>query len=154
MSGAHRVKPQPAAEKPAGRINVVDPDSKNMKAFRGYLQDYIAQAVTTRGRLIVAAEIAPDGLDVAQLDPMVWAADRELERAGVDERPGVVLADAGYWSNAHIGRLRERGSPRSSPPMPTTERGRARRASAGPTTICAGCLKPPRAQCSTRNARG
>jgi hypothetical protein len=80
-----------------------------MKAYRGYVQGYNAQAVTTRGQIIVAAEVAPDGLDFAQLDPMVLAAEKELEGAGVDECPGVVLADAGYWSNEHIDRLRERG---------------------------------------------
>ena len=40
---------------------------------------------------------------------MVSAAERELERAGVKERPEVVLADAGYWWNDHIDALRERG---------------------------------------------
>jgi Transposase DDE domain len=65
--------------------------------------------VTTESQLIVAAELAPDGLDFAQLDPMISAAERELEAAGVTERPGVVLADAGYWSNGHIDRLRQRG---------------------------------------------
>jgi hypothetical protein len=40
---------------------------------------------------------------------MIGAAERELEGAGVEERPGVVLADAGYWSNGHIDALRERG---------------------------------------------
>ena len=40
---------------------------------------------------------------------MVSAAERELEGAGVKDRPEVVLADAGYWSNAHINALRERG---------------------------------------------
>ena len=80
-----------------------------MKAYRGYVQGYNAQSVTTRGQIIVAAEIAPDGIDTAQLDPMVSAAERELEEAGVSERPEVVLADAGYWSNEHIDRLRERG---------------------------------------------
>jgi transposase len=102
-------KPQPLPEQPVGKINVVDPDSHNMKAFRGYLQGYNAQAVTTERQIIVAAEIAPDGLDFAQLDPMISAAERELENAGVKERPGVVLADAGYWSNGHIDRLRARG---------------------------------------------
>jgi transposase len=97
------------SEKPEGKINLTDPDSKNMKAYRGYVQGYNAQTVTTRRQIIVAAEIAPDGLDVAQLDPMVSAAERELAEAGVKERPGVVLADAGYWSNAHLDRLRERG---------------------------------------------
>ena len=64
---------------------------------------------TTERQIIVAAEIASDGLDFAQLDPMIAAAERELEEAGVTERPGVVLADAGYWSNGHIDALRERG---------------------------------------------
>ena len=40
---------------------------------------------------------------------MVSAAERELAEAGVTERPGTVLADAGYWSNEHIDSLRERG---------------------------------------------
>jgi hypothetical protein len=80
-----------------------------MKAYRGYVQGYNAQTVTTHRQIIVAAEIAPDGLDFAQLDPMVTAAERELEQAGVKERPGVILADAGYWSNDHIDSLRERG---------------------------------------------
>jgi transposase len=102
-------KRQPLPEEPAGKINVVDPDSRNMKAFRGYLQGYNAQAVTTERQIIVAAEIASDGLDFAQLDPMISAAERELEEAGIKERPGVVLADAGYWSNGHLDRLRHRG---------------------------------------------
>jgi hypothetical protein len=33
---------------------------------------------------------------------MISSAERELEQAGVNERPEVVLADAGYWSNDHI----------------------------------------------------
>jgi hypothetical protein len=40
---------------------------------------------------------------------MISAAERELEAAGIEESPGVVLADAGYWSNDHIDSLRERG---------------------------------------------
>jgi transposase len=102
-------KPHTPPARPEGKLNTTDPDSKNMKAFRGYVQGYNAQAVTTRRQIVVAAEIAPDGLDFAQLDPMVTAAERELEEAGVKERPEVVLADAGYWSNDHIDRLRERG---------------------------------------------
>jgi transposase len=86
--------PHTPPPEPEGKINLTDPDSKNMKAYRGYVQGYNAQAVTTRSQIIVAAEIAPDGLDFAQLDPMVSAAERELEQAGVTERPEVVLADA------------------------------------------------------------
>jgi Transposase DDE domain len=47
--------------------------------------------------------------DFEQLEPMVSAAESELEDAGVEDRPEVVLADAGYWSNSHIDALRERG---------------------------------------------
>jgi transposase len=102
-------KPHTPPPKPEGKINTTDPDSKNMKAYRGYVQGYNAQAVTTRGQIVVAAEIAPDGLDFAQLDPMISTAERELKDAGITEHPKVVLADAGYWSNEHIDRLRERG---------------------------------------------
>jgi transposase len=101
--------PHTPPSKPEGKINLTDPDSKNMKAYRGYVQGYNAQTVTTERQIIVAAEIAPDGLDFAQLDPMVAAAERELAEAGVKEHPRVVLADAGYWSNEHIDRLRQRG---------------------------------------------
>jgi transposase len=102
-------KPYRPPAKPEGKINTTDPDSKNMKAFRRYVQGYNAQMVTTRGQIIVAAEIAPDGLDASQLDPMIAAAERELEQAGIRERPEAVVGDAGYWSNEHIDRLRERG---------------------------------------------
>lgn len=102
-------KPFEPPAQPEGKVNLTDPDSKNMKAYRGYVQGYNAQTVTTEHQIIVAAEIAPDGLDFAQLDPMISAAERELAEAGVKERPGVVLADAGYWSNEHIDSLRERG---------------------------------------------
>ena len=102
-------KPYQPPAKPAGKINTTDPDSKNMKAYRGYVQGYNAQTVTTERQIIVAAEIAADGLDFAQLCPMVQAAERELAEAGIEERPEIVLADAGYWSNEHLDRLRERG---------------------------------------------
>jgi hypothetical protein len=31
---------------------------------------------------------------------MITAAKRELAGVGVEDKPGLVLADAGYWSNA------------------------------------------------------
>ena len=54
-----------------------------MKLGRNFIPAYNAQAVTTTDHVIVAAE-------------------RDLEDAGVAERVGVVLADAGHWSNGHI----------------------------------------------------
>jgi Transposase DDE domain len=80
-----------------------------MKFGRNFLPAYNAQALTTEGQIIVAAEITTKGGDFEELDPMITAAERELATAGVVARPGVVLADAGYWSNDHIDSLRERG---------------------------------------------
>jgi hypothetical protein len=101
--------PYTPPEAPAGKINTTDPDSKNMKSYRGYTQGYNAQAVTTEGQIIVAAEIAPDGIDVDLLDPVISAAEGELAAAGTEAGPAVVLADSGYWQNEHIDALRERG---------------------------------------------
>ncbi len=102
-------RPYTPPERPEGKINTTDPDSRRMKAASAFIQGYNAQAVTTQAQIVVAAEITTEGSDFGQLEPMIDAAERELEGAGVEERPGVVLADAGYWSNGHIDALRERG---------------------------------------------
>ena len=84
-------------EVPVGKLNVTDPDSRNLKTTRGWVQGYNAQAAVTPEQIVVAAEISTESLDTANLQPMVETAGRELEAAGLSERPGVVLADAGYW---------------------------------------------------------
>jgi Transposase DDE domain len=80
-----------------------------MKQGRAFLPAYKAQAVTTEQQIVIAAELTTEGVDFEQLTPMITAAESELARAGVRTKPGVVLADAGYWSNGHIDALRERG---------------------------------------------
>jgi transposase len=95
--------------RPEGKINTTDPDARRMKFGRNFIPAYNAQAAVTEEQIIVAAEITTDGGDFEQLDPIVTAAERELEAAGVEEQPEVVLADAGYWSNEHIDALRARG---------------------------------------------
>ncbi len=129
-------KPYSPPEVPDGKLNTTDPDARRMKFGRNFIPAYNAQAVTTEGQIIVAAEITTKGGDFEQLDPMIAAAERELETAGVDANPGVVLADAGYWSNDHIDSLRGRGI------VPIvaadTSRNRPRRpGSAAPMTSCA-----------------
>ena len=102
-------KPYSPPDAPEGKINTTDPDARRMKFGRNFMPAYNAQAVTTGDQIIVAAEITTKGGDFEELDPMISAAERELATAGVEESPGVVLADAGYWSNDHIDSLRERG---------------------------------------------
>jgi transposase len=94
---------------PEGKINTTDPDARRMKFGRNFIPAYNAQAAVTEEQIIVAAEITTDGGDFEQLDPIVSATERALSEAGVTERPAVVLADAGYWSNDHIDSLRARG---------------------------------------------
>jgi transposase len=101
--------PYEPSELPAGKINTTDPDARRMKFGRNFIPAYNAQAAVTEEQVIVAAEITPEGGDFEQLEPIVSATERELSEAGVKERPEVVLADAGYWSNDHIDSLRERG---------------------------------------------
>jgi transposase len=101
--------PHTPPEAPEGKLNTTDPDARRMKFGRNFMPAYNAQAVTTSDQIIVAAEITTKGGDFEELDPMISAAERELISAGVEESPGVVLADAGYWSNEHIDSLRERG---------------------------------------------
>ena len=130
-------KPYSPPAAPEGKINTTDPDARRMKFGRNFMPAYNAQAVTTEDQIIVAAEITTKGGDFEELDPMISAAERELAAAGVEESPGVVLADAGYWSNEHIDSLRERGM------IPIvaadTTRSRPRKnGSAGPMTSCEG----------------
>jgi transposase len=112
MVGArHNIKPYPLTSGPAGKINVSDPDSRNLKTTRGWVQGYNAQAVVGEGQIVLAAEISTESLDTANLQPMIETALHELERAGVPETPGVVLADAGYWRNDAIETLCAEGIP-------------------------------------------
>src|SRR5215212_5152607 len=122
---------QPPAT-PEGRVNVTDPDSRVVKGLRGFLQGYNAQAVTNEHQVVLAAEIETVGADFGHLEPMLDATQRELAAAGVDEAPGVLLADAGYWHGEQMQRITDRGIEVLIPP--DTSRRRATRWSAPAST--------------------
>jgi transposase len=111
-----RPKPYQPPQTPAGKINVTDPDSRNIKAPRGYVQGYNAQAVTNEQQIVIAAEITIDSPDFGHLEPMVTAAQSELVRAGVADTPEVVVADAGYWHQEQIETVINRGTQVLIPP--------------------------------------
>jgi transposase len=102
-------KPYQPPETPAGKINLTDLDSRNVKTLRGWVQGYNAQAVCTEDQIVVAAELITSSADFGQLEPMVRATERELAAAGVTDTPAVVLADAGFWHTEQIERLTGRG---------------------------------------------
>jgi transposase len=99
---SRRPDPYSPPEVPAGKINLSDPDSKNLKTTRGWVQSYNTQAVVTADQIVIAAEISTDSLDTANLQPMIETARTELEAVGITDTPGIALADAGYWKNDAI----------------------------------------------------
>lgn len=113
--------------RPQGKLNTTDPDARRMKLGREFRPAYNAQVVTTEQQIVLAAELTTDGVDFQQLDPMLKAAECELGELGIKEKPGVVLADAGYWSNGHIDALRQRGMIPIVAPDTTRERPRKNR---------------------------
>src|SRR3954470_11908388 len=111
---------------PDGRINVTDPDSRVVKGLRGFIQGYNAQAVTNEHQVVLAAEVLSIAPDFGQLEPMLDAAQRELTAAGIDERPAVLLADAGYWHQQQMERIIDRGTAVLIPPDASKRRGARR----------------------------
>lgn len=143
-------KPKGPDETPGAeaKANVTDPESRIMKTRAGYVQGYNAQAMVTEDQLIIAADVTQEANDMRQLHPMLQRAQEELEAAGVEERIGVGLADAGYWSQANVREadphgpelliattkgwkqrkaLREKGPPRGRIPKGLSLRGRMER---------------------------
>jgi Transposase domain (DUF772) len=80
------------------RRNVSDPDSRLMKGRQGFLQGYNGQAMATVDLVVIAAELSMNPIDHNELLPMIETAHKTLEAANVDATIGVVVADAGYWS--------------------------------------------------------
>jgi len=103
-------KPWVAPELPEGTINLSDPDSRVMRT-QGTppRQAYNAQTAVNDRQIILAAEITVDAPDFGHLQPMLETTLEQLERHGVGEQPGAVIADAGYWHTAQMQSIAERG---------------------------------------------
>jgi len=101
---------------PTGKVNVTDPDSRNLKTTRGYMQSHNVQAAVNERQIVVGAEINIDSPDFGHLGPMAGAAERELQAAGVTEKPQVIVADAGYWHQAQMESIVSRGTQVLIPP--------------------------------------
>lgn len=103
---ADAVGRQAVEEKKRGRKkrpvgNVTDPESRLQKTRNGFIQGYNAQTVVSSDQVVVACEVTADQTDAAWLEPMLTATVANVEAAGVTDRVGVVVADAGYWSQAN-----------------------------------------------------
>ena len=112
--------------------NFTDPESRMMKTNDGFHYAYNAQAVVDEhSQVVLAAEVTQCANDVHQLFDMVEAAHTNLAAADIDERPGVVIADAGYCSednlqtaaDTHIGVLVATGRLKRHERVPDAPRG-------------------------------
>ena len=91
-------------EKSNPQYNEVDPDSKLMPdaATGGFVQAFNAQvAVDAQTQIIVAATVTSQINDREQLQPMAERTEQHLQ----GDRPQVLLADAGYFSEEAVSKL-------------------------------------------------
>ena len=119
----HPPKPYEPPETPAGKMNLTDPDSRLLKASRGYIQGYNAQAAVNEEQIVIAAEVTVDPGDFGHLEPILNAAQTELEAAGVSDTPAVLLADAGYWHQRQMENIIDRGIQVLIPPDASKRKG-------------------------------
>ncbi len=115
------------------------------------MQGYNAQAVTNEHQVVLAAEIETVGADFGDLEPMLDVTQRELE-AGIDELPGVLLADPGYWHGEQMQRIGDHGIQVLVPPDTGRRRPPGATGTAAATTRCAKCWPAITAASSTASA--
>jgi DDE family transposase len=131
LDGSKRMAPgttkpyQPPAE-PEGKINLTDPDCRLQKVRQGWVQGHNAQAVANEQQIVLAAEITVDSPDFGHLGPMIEATERQLTSVGIEERPAVIVADAGYWHQDQMDEIVSRGMQVLIPPDAKMQR-RSRR---------------------------
>jgi transposase len=118
-----QTKPYSPPTTPAWSINTTDLDSRLVKATDGYIQGYNAQAVTNDQQIVIAAEVTVDSPDFGHLGPMVAAARAELQKIGVSDTPGLILADSGYWHQAQMESIVSAGSEVIIPPDASRRKG-------------------------------
>ncbi|MGH9120387.1 MAG: transposase [Acidimicrobiales bacterium] len=83
---------------PERQANTTDPESAIMKTASGWVQGFNAQAAVNGHQVVLAPSVTKDHNDANQLVPMMEAVGTNVAAAGIAEAVGVVLADAGYWS--------------------------------------------------------
>ena len=119
-------QPKRPESDPDTKVNLSDPDSRVVRDYWGHYQGYNAQAVATREQVIVAAELTRAATDVQELGPMVETTNRNLAALG-QEPIGILLADAGYYSDANVRSLAAAG-----PELLIASRNDRNRRAAGP----------------------
>jgi transposase len=90
-----------AAPSTGRRANITDPDSRIMKTPQGWLQGYNAQAIVNQHQIVIACEVTQAAGDQQLYRPMLAKLQQTLTAAGIPDSIELMLADAGYWSEAN-----------------------------------------------------
>jgi transposase len=102
--------PTEAVPEPKDQINFTDPESRIMKTSnKGWDQCGNAQAVANEDQIILAADVTDQANDKRQAVPMVDQTFEALKAAGVEQTIGTAVIDSGYYSEANVSALDQRG---------------------------------------------
>jgi Transposase DDE domain len=73
-----------------------------MSTARGWVQGYNAQAIVNPRQIVLAYQVSQDANDTQLYQPMTDTLEQTLTAAGITAEVELVLADAGYWSEANV----------------------------------------------------
>jgi transposase len=97
-----------ATPNPKTQRNFTDPESRMMKTTDGFHYAYNAQTMVDEGsQVVLAAEVTQQANDIDQFFFMVGVTEGNLDAADIDDSPEVILADAGYCSEANLQQIAE-----------------------------------------------
>jgi transposase len=101
---AARQAAEDAAPGPARQANVTDPESRIMNTKDGWVQGYNSQAIVNQHQIVLACDVSQNTGDVELFGPMSDTLKRTLAAAGITDPVELILADAGYYSDANLTR--------------------------------------------------
>jgi len=86
------------------KLSLTDPEARFLRTRQGYELGYTGEIAVSEDHFIVAQRVTQNKTDNASLLPMVEEVERQCR-----ERPRRVLADSGFYSNANVEQLEQRG---------------------------------------------
>jgi transposase len=99
------------------KYNLTDPDSGVVRHRGMLMQGYNMQTAVSDGQIILAVRAVGSSADRDQLAATVDRARANLDRIGVREPVGEVLADSGYWNIRQVRQLTGDGLRLLIPPI-------------------------------------
>jgi hypothetical protein len=138
---------------PAGKVNVGDPESRNVKTSRGWVQGYNAQAVCTENRSLLPPSCTPT--HPTSVTSARWSRppNESWEPPTSRQRRTWFLRTPATGTTSRWTRSRSAAPLFWSRPTPANAKAPVQAGRAAATTSCEECSRPTPAANSTANAR-